>query len=154
MLVVDDNNSNLYLMQEIFSHFHIAAELASTAEQAIAKVKEARQKKEPFNLVITDHLMPGMNGIALVKEMKKLFPAMKPSLYPDAVFSGKEHLPARVRAKAGINKFLSKPVKMHELYGALLSLFEMTLQQDGQHFQVPGATVEDLGGAYQHHGRR
>jgi len=143
VLLVDDNNSNLYLMQEIFSHFHIAAELASNAEQAIAKVKEARQKKEPFNLVITDHLMPGMDGIALVKEMKKLFPGNSPP-YILMLSSLEKNIYQHEAAKAGINKFLSKPVKMHELYGALLSLFEMNLQPDGQHFQVPGATVEKI----------
>src|SRR3984957_19262212 len=33
---------------------------------------------------------------------------------------------------------------MHELYGALLSLFEMTLQQDGQHFTHPGKNLEKI----------
>jgi CheY-like chemotaxis protein len=45
-------------------------------------------------------------------------------------------------AKAGITKFLSKPVKMHELYGALLSLFEMNLQQENQPFARPNGTIE------------
>lgn len=143
VLVIDDNNSNLHLIQEIFGYFHITAELASGAEEALARVKDARQKKEPFDLVITDHLMPGMDGITLVKEMKKLFPGNK-NPYVLMLSSLEKNIYQHEAAKAGINKFLSKPVKMHELYGAMLSLFEMNLQQEGQHFQAPGGSVEKI----------
>jgi CheY-like chemotaxis protein len=33
---------------------------------------------------------------------------------------------------------------MHELYGALLSLFEMNFQQDRQHFSMPGNNIEKI----------
>ena len=39
--------------------------------------------------------------------------------------------------KTGINKFLSKPVKMHELYSTLLSLFEKNMQNDTLHPSLP-----------------
>ncbi len=71
VLLVDDNTSNLQLMQEVFSYFHITAELASSGQEALARVKEARQKKEPFDLVIADQGMPGMDGITLMKELKR-----------------------------------------------------------------------------------
>ena len=143
VLVVDDNTSNRHLMQEIFGYFHIPAELASGAEEAIAKVKAARQSKDPYSLILTDHLMPGMDGIALVKEMKRLFPTNNQP-YVLMLSSLEKNLYQHEAVKAGINKFLSKPVKMHELYGALLSLFEMNLQQDGQHFAHPGNSLEKI----------
>ena len=143
VLVVDDNASNRHLMQEIFGYFHIPAELASGAEEAIAKVKAARQSKDPYSLILTDHLMPGMDGIALVKEMKRLFPTNNQP-YVLMLSSLEKNLYQHEAVKAGINKFLSKPVKMHELYGALLSLFEMNLQQDGQHFAHPGNSLEKI----------
>jgi PAS domain S-box-containing protein len=143
VLVVDDNASNRQLMQEIFGYFHIPAELASGAEEALAMVKAARQRKDPFSLILTDHLMPGMDGIALVKEMKRLFPTNNQP-YVLMLSSLEKNLYQHEAAKAGINKFLSKPVKMHELYGALLSLFEMNLQQDGQHFTHPGNNLEKI----------
>ncbi|HXB06790.1 MAG TPA: response regulator [Puia sp.] len=137
VLVVDDNATNLQLMQEIFGYFHMEAELATGAEQALAMVKEARQKKEPFNLVITDHLMPGMDGITLIKELKRLSPGNN---HPFILMlsSLEKDLFQHEAARCGINKFLAKPVKMHELYGALLSLFERDLQQDGESFIAPG----------------
>src|SRR5258706_11982418 len=39
--------------------------------------------------------------------------------------------------KSGIHKFLSKPVKIHELHATLLSLFEKTMQNDLLHPSLP-----------------
>ncbi len=144
VLIVDDNNSNLYLMQEIFGYFHIPAELALNGEIALAKIKEARQMKEPFSLIITDHLMPGMNGIALVREIKKSFPIISGQPFILMLSSLEKNIYQHEATKAGITKFLSKPVKMHELYGALLSLFEMNLQQPNPQFTLPNSSVEKI----------
>jgi len=138
VLLVDDNASNLQLMKEIFAYFHIVAELAPNGETALALMKQARQNKETFDLVVADQGMPGMDGISMVKEMKRQNPGQNPAFI--LMLSPLEKdLVQQEAGKAGINKFLSKPVKMHELYGALLSLFERNLQQqEGQHFVAPG----------------
>ena len=104
VLIVDDNLSNLRLVEEIFAHFHIPAEMASSGAIAMSKIKEARQKKEPFNLIITDHLMPGMDGIALVKEIKKTFPGNgQPFIL--MLSSLEKNIYQHEAAKAGIGKF-------------------------------------------------
>lgn len=141
VLIVDDNATNLQLMQEIFGYFHIPSELASSGQEAIAKVTAARQKNELFSLVLTDHQMPGMDGITLVKELKREIPGNNQPFIL-MLSSLEKNIYQHEATKAGINKFLSKPVKMHELYGALLSLFEMTLQHEGQHFVRPDSGIE------------
>ncbi len=95
VLIVDDNQTNLGLVQEILSHFHIPADICSSGILAIQKIKQSRQKKDPFSLIITDHQMPGMDGIALIREINKLFPRTAYSQHPHAACPGKEHLPAR-----------------------------------------------------------
>lgn len=76
--------------------------------------------------------MPGMNGISLVKEIKHLFPGNnKPFIL---MLSSLEKSMYQYEAdKYGINKFISKPVKLHELNSTLLSLFEKNLQNDALH---------------------
>lgn len=143
VLIVDDNNSNLHLMQEIFSYFHIPSVLAHNGETALARISEARAANEPFSLIITDHLMPGMDGIALVKEIKRSFPVIAGQPFILMLSSLEKNIYQHEASKTGITKFLSKPVKMHELYGALLSLFEMN-QQDAQAFSMPGNSVEKV----------
>jgi PAS domain S-box-containing protein len=136
VLLVDDNETNRQWMKEIFAHFHIVAETAASGEEAIARVKEARKKKELFDLIIADQGMPGMEGITLIKELKRILTDNNPP-YVLMLSSMEKDLYQHEAARLGITKFLSKPVKMHELYGALLSLSEINLQPDG-HFIAPG----------------
>jgi CheY-like chemotaxis protein len=136
VLIIDDNNSSLELMKENFGYFNIQAETAANSTIALAKMKEAAAKKEPYNLIVADHLMPGMDGIALVKEIKKTFPGQEQS-FMLMLSSPEKNIYHSEAVKAGINKFLSKPVKMHELHATLLSLFEKTMQNDSLHPSLP-----------------
>ncbi|HWK02232.1 MAG TPA: response regulator [Puia sp.] len=136
VLIVDDNVTNLHLMQETFGYFQIVSELATSGSAALAKIREARKNKDPFNLIITDHLMPGMDGITLVKEIKKLIPGNdQPFIL--MLSSMEKNIYQHEASKSGINKFLSKPVKLHELHATLLSLFEKNMQNDHLHPSLP-----------------
>ena len=141
VLIVDDNTSNLYLMQEIFAHFHIPSELAASGPIALAKIKQAQRNKDPFNLILTDHLMPGMDGIALAKEIKKAYPDNEEPLML-MLSSLEKNIYQHEAGKAGITRFLSKPVKMHELHATLLSLFEKNTQTELLPQAVPANNVE------------
>jgi PAS domain S-box-containing protein len=132
VLVVDDNITNLHLMQEILGYFQIYSETAANGHNALLKISQAEESGRPFDLIITDHHMPGMDGISLVKEIKHLFPGSnKPFVL---MLSSLEKSMYQYEAdKYGINKFISKPVKLHELNSTLLSLFEKNLQNDTLH---------------------
>jgi PAS domain S-box-containing protein len=141
VLVIDDNSSNLELMKENFGYFNIQVETAAGSTIALAKMKEATEKKEPFDLIVTDHLMQGMDGIALVKEIRKTFPGQEQFML--MLSSPEKNIYQSEAIKAGINKFLSKPVKMHELHATLLSLFEKNMQNDSLHPYLP-SNVEKI----------
>ena len=143
VLLVDDNETSLRLMQEILGHFHIPAETATSGIIALQKIKESRQKKDYFSLIIADQHMPAMDGITFVREANKLsgdkhvpcilmLPALEKNIYQHEA------------VKVGITKFLSKPVKMHELHAILLSLFDGNLQIDNHHPSLPASTVEKI----------
>jgi len=136
VLIVDDNHSNLELMKENFGYLNIRAEVAGGHGGALEKIKEAIAAGDPFNLIVTDHLMPGMDGIALVKEIKKIFPRQELA-FMLMLSSPEKNIYHSEAVKAGINKFLSKPVKMHELHATLLSLFEKNMQNDSLHPSLP-----------------
>ncbi len=136
VLVVDDNATNRELMQEIFVYLNIACEVAPNGPAALEKIQQSGQEKQPFDLIITDHHMPGMDGIALIKEVKnKLQNNTQPSIL--MLSSLEKNMYQYEADKTGINKFLSKPVKMHELHSTLLSLFEKNMQNDALHPSLP-----------------
>ncbi|MBS1659684.1 MAG: response regulator [Bacteroidetes bacterium] len=119
VLVIDDNAANCRLMQGIFSHFHIACDVTQSGEEALSLIANA---KENYDLIITDHHMPGMDGISLVKEIKnKLHDHSEPFILMLSSLDKSQH---RQEAKdAGIDRFLPKPVKIRELSNLIGSIF-------------------------------
>ncbi|MFI5124831.1 MAG: response regulator [Chitinophagales bacterium] len=132
VLVVDDNLTNLHLMAETLGYFQIYCETCSSGQDALMKIEMANTSGEPFDLIITDHHMPGMDGIHLVKEIKQSIPgANQPFIL--MLSSLEKNLYQNEADKTGIDKFISKPVKLHELNSTLLSLFEKNMQNDMLH---------------------
>lgn len=67
ILIVDDELAVCKSCQRILSEY--ATEIARSGEEAIARLKE-----ESFNVVVADLKMPGMDGIELLKIIKKEYP--------------------------------------------------------------------------------
>ncbi len=123
VLVVDDNLSNLQLMSGIFKYFQIDCTLASKGSEALHIMKEAADRKQAFDLIITDHHMPEMDGITLIKKIKNSSGELR-NPFVLMLSSLEKDLYKREAESAGIQQFLSKPVKLYELYETLLSIFE------------------------------
>lgn len=87
-------------------------EIVNDGEEALS---ELTRKPGVFDLLITDHSMPRMNGVELVKRLR------------DAVFPGKivvlsAHLSAKNRAAylaLGVDMVIPKPFDVHELRAAI-----------------------------------
>ncbi|MFI5154964.1 MAG: response regulator, partial [Chitinophagales bacterium] len=136
VLIVDDNETNRRLLLEIFSHFHIYAEQSASGWEALQLIEKASAGNEPFDLVITDHHMPQMDGITLAKEINKQYRDNNPPFIL-MLSSLEKNMYHNEADKYGIRKFLSKPVKMHELHTTLLSLFEKQMKNESMHPSLP-----------------
>lgn len=136
VLIVDDNASNCCLMQEMFALMDIGCETSSNEIDTIFKITEAERRNEPFDLVIADHYLQHTDGISLIKKIKSLSSNNK-KMFVLMLSSLEKNMYQLEADKAGINKFLSKPVKQHELNSTLLSLFEKPLLNDSLHPSLP-----------------
>ncbi|PWT72633.1 MAG: hypothetical protein C5B59_15310, partial [Bacteroidetes bacterium] len=132
VLVVDDNVTNLHLIQEILSYFEIYSETSTNGPDALKKINYAIEHKQPFDLIMTDHHMQGMSGITLVKEIKSRIPGYHVPFIL-MISSLEKNMYQYEAEKVGINKFISKPVKLHELNSTILSLFEKNMGNDLLH---------------------
>lgn len=139
VLVVDDNASNRQLMKGIFTYLLTACDTAADGAEALAKIMAVKKEAQPYDLIITDHHMPGMDGITLVREIKK---EVAHNAFVLMVSSMEKALYENEANKAGITKMISKPVKLPELMHTLLSLFEKPASENDLHRAVP--TIEKL----------
>ncbi len=113
VMLVDDSPTMLASMASVLSQAGQPVERAISAEDALAKLKAM----PPLRAMITDYHMPGMNGAALVREMRKL-PAYR--FLPILVLTTESEQSKRDEARgAGATGWLVKPVAPDKLIEVL-----------------------------------
>jgi len=117
VLAVDDNATNRRLLEEILRGWRMVPATAASAREALCLITQARQAGEPYELVLTDAHMPGVDGFALVEEIRR-----DPSLCSTVVMmltSGDRPEDMTRCDQLGIAAHLLKPIKQSELLEAI-----------------------------------
>jgi two-component system chemotaxis response regulator CheY len=113
VLLVDDSPTMLASIASVLTQAGQKVEKAASAEEALAKVAASPK----LRAMITDYHMPGMNGAALVREMRKL-PAYR--FLPILVLTTESEQGKRDEARAaGATGWLVKPVESDKLLAVL-----------------------------------
>jgi len=110
VLVVDDEEGICELIHDMLTEDGYRVETASSAEDALKKAS-----RSPFEVMIADVVMPGMNGIALLNEIKRISPQTAV-----VMVTGFAKLETAMQAvSGGASGFLLKPFKMQDLKQSL-----------------------------------
>ncbi|MCF2443978.1 response regulator [Dyadobacter sp. CY345] len=117
VLIVDDNKTNLRILQLQMQQWKLDATLASSAQQALLHLGSGTS----FDLVITDQQMPDMDGIELATKIRNGHPEL-----PIILLSSVGDDSAR-NEKVLFSAVLTKPVK-HSL---LAKTVQMVLKSNG-----------------------
>jgi len=123
VLVVDDNDAARHILAEHLNSLGLGMSVseASSGARALAAVHEA-DADHPFDVVILDWKMPGLDGIATARNLAAdTTLKARPQLVMATAF-GREEVRAEAQA-AGIGAFLVKPVSQSSLADALVQLF-------------------------------
>ncbi len=115
VLVVDDTPLNLKVVEKHLQDTKIVVDKAMSGEEALRLVKE-----HAYDVILLDHLMPGISGPETLEAMKTLEGNLSAGV---PVISLTSNAGADVREeylKMGFNDFLSKPFKSEELGEVLL----------------------------------
>ena len=119
VLIVDDNATNLRILELATSNWRMRPTLAESGPRALALLDRAVERDEPFGLVLLDVQMPGMDGFTLAENIKRRVEMSKATIMmlSSATQLGDAH---RCRAM-GLAGYLTKPIKQSELLDAILS---------------------------------
>lgn len=104
VLAVDDEPLNLEIMREYLDDPRIDLDLAPNAERGWQRLQEAGT---PYDLVILDRMMPGMNGIELLRRMKADSRFRRIPVVMQTAASSPEQV--REGIEAGAYYYLTKP---------------------------------------------
>jgi CheY-like chemotaxis protein len=118
VLLVDDNRTNLRILEELLSHWHLRPTAVENGRQALAMMDWALKTGEPFHLALIDVNMPEMDGFELAERIKQT-PQFKQTILLVLTSGGRPGDPERCRT-LGVAGYLTKPVKQSELLKAIL----------------------------------
>jgi DNA-binding NtrC family response regulator len=110
ILIVDDEKDTLELLEDFLSDKYDVTAVQS-AEAALQALEE-----DSFNIAITDLVMPGRNGLELMKTIRNKWPFISV-----IVISGQATIQHAVKAmKLGAEEFILKPISDLELLTVLI----------------------------------
>jgi two-component system, sensor histidine kinase and response regulator len=119
VLVVDDNATNRFILSEILASWQMRATAVDTATAALESLQRAAQQGEPFHLLLTDALMPDVDGFSLAQQVARDDRLGKPKVIL-LTSAGASALKGRGGAFAAK---LAKPVKQSDLLDAIVTAF-------------------------------
>jgi two-component system sensor histidine kinase/response regulator len=119
-LVVDDNENARLVLEDMLQGMTFRVAQASSGEQAIALVKQAALRGEPFDVVYLDWRMPGMDGIETARQLKALQLSQAPFIVMATAHSRDEAL--QEAQQVGIGEVLAKPVSASTLFDTTMGV--------------------------------
>ncbi|MBO7362840.1 MAG: response regulator [Lachnospiraceae bacterium] len=105
VLVVDDNPMNLSVIRGLLKPTRVFVTTAESGEECLEKIRTTR-----FNVVLLDHMMPGMDGIETLEKIRESYPDLPVYALTANATAGEDFY----RSK-GFNGYLSKPIDSETL---------------------------------------
>ena len=120
VLVVDDSEDVRELVAESLREAGASVVALETGVAALDRVREQHDRKEPFDAIIMDVHMPGLDGLETTRVLRRRgYSAPVVALTARAAASDRQEC-----LDAGCSEYLSKPVDLGALHDCLARLIE------------------------------
>ena len=124
VLIVDDDPVACEHAKLVMEKAGTAAEIASSGEEAIEKVKLRHARREPYNLILVDWQMPEMDGVETTRQMRKII-GHESAIIILTAYRWDDVLDEALMA--GVDSFIPKPL----FANTLLEEFRSALKRKG-----------------------
>ncbi len=106
ILVIDDDRSARLLLERVLTRAGHTVALVDTAEEGLVRLSA-----EPFDLLITDKNLPGIDGLEVLKQARTTNPALLALL-----ITGFPTPETRSAAnELGVHAYVTKPFGVHDI---------------------------------------
>jgi CheY-like chemotaxis protein len=128
ILIIDDEKDVRNVLKEVLERAGYDAIIAANAREGLEKLES-----KGADLIITDVIMPGIDGVAAVKQIREDYPDVPiivisgggnvaPMDYEPGAISTSAYLASATRA--GANRTLTKPFERQELLDVVRALLD------------------------------
>ena len=128
ILIVDDFPTNRRILGAYLKSWGCQYEEAVSCHEALALLLEAVKQEKPFDLVISDQMMPGMDGEALGMTIKAI-PSLQNTLLMTIASIG-QRSESECMQEVGFVAYLIKPIRRSQLFDSLMKVFGKSTVQD------------------------
>ena len=115
-LVADDNMDSCTSVEKMLRIIGMRPEWTTSGKEAVYRAKYANEQNDPFSVYIIDWLMPDLNGVEVVRRIRKEIGEQVPIIILTAYDWGEIEQEAR---EAGVTAFCAKPIFLSNLYSIL-----------------------------------
>ena len=123
MLVVDDDQLLCESAVASLKSIGIKADWSQDGESAIAQILRRREERDPYQIILLDWKLPGIDGLETARRIRNTLKSEVPILLISAYDWSEIEEGARI---AGINGFISKPLFKSTLYHSLRQYADQT----------------------------
>ena len=120
LLVVDDNGPARQVLATMLDTLSFDVETVASGKAALASIQAADHSKTPFDVILLDWQMPGMDGIETAQVVREM-PLRNPPHLMLVTAHGRDEVTARAR-EVGIREILLKPVSQSALFDSVIRL--------------------------------
>ena len=118
ILIIDDDNQFRTMLRQLLERNGYEIKEASGGKEGIELYR-----KSPTDLIITDLIMPGKDGIETIQEFKKDFPDIKIIAISGGGRLGPQDY-LHLAKMLGAQRTLTKPIELSELLDAIEELLK------------------------------
>ncbi|MDA8453355.1 CHASE domain-containing protein [Acidovorax sp. GBBC 3334] len=145
-LIVDDHLAAAHVLQLMLRSWGIEAHCLDNASAAVEQLQSAEAAGSPYDLLLTDWQMPGMNGLELIQRIEEMEAQQDIAQAPTLMMFSSHTLDDLLENihKHRIAALVTKPVLPSALYNALLgSQFSPASAQNVHTYVASAAPLRD-----------
>jgi PAS domain S-box-containing protein len=146
VLVVDDNASAREILSSMARSYGVEVDVADSGGVALRMLVDAEQRSLPYDLVLMDWRMPGMDGVETVRRMHEANLARTPSVIMVTAFGREEVREQAERQGVNLPVVLTKPVTPSTLLEALGTVLGKVPQAGTRASERYGQSANDMAG--------
>ena len=128
VLIVDDNETNRKIVYEQVIAWGMKNGMALDGQSALEMLRRASQLGEPYDLAILDMQKPQMGGIELARKIRAE-PRVSSTKLVMLSSIGQRGESEEAR-QAGMDAYLTKPVRQSQLYDAIATVLGTTVEEE------------------------